>query len=75
MTVLRTARVFLARAAARHLMVESGEMDIKEAITGLVEPARALFPLYCMCERDTVEKWEKLYPPIRRRQTSLRRFA
>jgi hypothetical protein len=55
--------VFLARAAARHVLVEAGAMDLDEALDGLVEPA---------CDHDRVEwiealveRWEREYPPQR----------
>jgi hypothetical protein len=34
--------VFLARASARLVMVEIGEIDVREAFDGLVEPFMAL---------------------------------
>src|SRR5262249_61299602 len=34
--------VFLARAAARHALVEAGEQDLEEAIIGLIEPFEQL---------------------------------
>lgn len=45
--------VFLARAAARLHLVETGEMDIGEAFSGLVGC------LQCTCSRETVELWER----------------
>ena len=57
---------FLARAAARHALVESGAMDLDEALDGLVEPA---------CDHDhfewieaLVERWEREYPPLKPRE-------
>jgi hypothetical protein len=39
--------VFLARAHARFILVEAGEIDLDEALTGLVEPACCC----CTCQR------------------------
>jgi hypothetical protein len=61
--------VFLERAAARLVLVEAGEMEIKEAISGLVEPFEELVgPLLCDCSRDIVKRWERKYRPTRRRR-------
>ena len=56
---------FLARAAARFELVESGEMDIGEAYDGLVVDLR------CNCDCERVARWERDYPPspIKRRKT------
>jgi hypothetical protein len=45
---------FLARAAARHALVEAGAMDIDEAFDGLVADLR------CDCDRDIIQRWERL---------------
>jgi hypothetical protein len=60
--------VFLHRAHARLLMVEAGQMHVTDAITGLIEPFEELVgPLRCACTRDIVARWERRYPPIRRK--------
>jgi hypothetical protein len=43
---------WLARAAARHMLVEHGLMTIDEAFEGLVDC------LSCTCSREMVERWE-----------------
>jgi hypothetical protein len=59
--------VFLECAAARLLLVYAGEMEIEEAIAGLVEPFEQLLgPLLCDCSRDIVDRWERNYPPPKR---------
>jgi hypothetical protein len=45
--------VFLARAAARDRLVQSGEMDLDEAIEGLIPAFCRLCP--CTCERELYE--------------------
>jgi hypothetical protein len=51
--------VFLARAHARFILVELGEMDLEEALEGLVEPA-------CDCQRwPLTAQWERTHPPRR----------
>jgi hypothetical protein len=54
---------FLARAAARHVLVEAGAMDIDEAFDGLVADLR------CDCDREMVERWERDFPPTKHRKT------
>ena len=49
--------VFLARAAARHFLVEQGEMGIDEAFDELVES------LTCTCPREMVERSERSVRP------------
>ncbi len=44
---------FLARAAARHFLVEQDEMDLGEAFDGLVQS------LSCPCTREMIERWER----------------
>jgi hypothetical protein len=62
--------VFLARAAARHALVEAGEMELDEALDGLVAPT-------CCCRHRfewveaLVERWEREYPPLKERGRSL----
>jgi hypothetical protein len=45
--------VFLARAAVRFQLVESGEMDLAEAYDGLVSC------LQCACDRELILRWER----------------
>lgn len=51
---------FLARASARLLLVEAGEMDLAEAFDGLVQC------LTCACTREMVERWERSSRPQKR---------
>jgi hypothetical protein len=44
---------FLARASARLVLVEHGEMDIGEAFDGLIES------LTCSCALEMAERWER----------------
>jgi hypothetical protein len=55
---------WLARAAARFELVQAGAMDIAEAFRGLFAG------LSCACERETIERWERLdrLRPKRRRK-------
>jgi CubicO group peptidase (beta-lactamase class C family) len=58
--VLVDARlVFLARAATRLTLVEAGVLDLDTAVADLIPP--------CACVRDVVERWERQYPPRRRK--------
>jgi hypothetical protein len=57
---------FLLRAACRWELLEVGEMDLDEAIDGLIEPFMAIAP--CACERDILERWERSLPPPWRRK-------
>ena len=51
--------IFLARAWARFILVETGEMDIEEAYDGLIESV-------CDCRRwPLAEQWERTHPPRR----------
>ena len=51
--------ILLARAWARFIMVEAGEMDLDEATDDLIWPA-------CDCQRwPLAEKWERTHPPRR----------
>jgi hypothetical protein len=53
--------VFLARASARLVLVESGEMDLDEAFDGLVASV-------CDCARwPLAEQWEDTHPPLKYR--------
>jgi hypothetical protein len=55
--------VFLQRAAARLMLVETGEIEIGEAIVGLIEPFEELFDArLCDCVMDIVKDWERRYP-------------
>ena len=54
--------VFLARASARLLLVEHGEMDLAEAFDGLVQS------LTCHCSREMVERWERDSSPQKYRR-------
>jgi hypothetical protein len=54
--------VFLARASARHFLVERGEMDLAEAFDGLVQS------LTCSCAREMVERWELSCRPQKQRR-------
>ncbi len=48
--------VFLERASTRLILVNAGEMELDEAFDGLV------MSLHCTCSRETVERWERIYP-------------
>jgi hypothetical protein len=50
---------FLHRAHARLVLFEAGQMDIAEALEGLVAS------LQCSCRRALVERWERDHPPRR----------
>jgi hypothetical protein len=67
---------FLWRAAARARLVESGDMDLDEAVTGLLESIdrRWLLELIvgrralpCGCECDVLGRWEQTSPPAKKR--------
>jgi hypothetical protein len=54
--------VFLARASARLVLVQSGEMDLGEAFDDLIESV-------CDCARwPLAEQWERTHPPRQRRR-------
>jgi hypothetical protein len=58
--------VFLYRAAARLRLVKAGAMTVDEAIDGLVDHFEELIgPCDCVCE--TVDRWERDFPPTRRK--------
>jgi hypothetical protein len=61
--------VFLARAEARLILVEAGEIDLDEALDGLVEPA-------CDHDREWIEAlvghWEHTHPPRKHRRRAHR---
>lgn len=54
---------WLARAAARFDLVQVGAMDLDEAFDGFVVDLR------CNCDCECVARWERDYPPIKRRKT------
>lgn len=64
MTRLDSRLVFLARAGARHTLVEAGEMTLDEAIGGLLEGDCC--PL-CGCHLLAAE-WERTHPPVKYRR-------
>ena len=54
--------VVLARAHARLILVETGEVSLDEATDDLIWPA-------CDCQRwPLAEKWERTHPPPRNRR-------
>jgi len=53
---------FLARASARLVLVEVGEMDLNEAFDDLIE-------FVCDCARwPLAEQWEHAHPPRQRKR-------
>jgi len=53
---------FLARAHARFILVEAGQMSLEEALVGLVEPI-------CECQRwPLASQWERTHPPLKYRR-------
>jgi hypothetical protein len=56
---------FLHRAHARLLLAEAGELDLDDAIAGLADAFHWLVP--CACVREIVDRWERQYPPRKRR--------
>jgi hypothetical protein len=53
--------VFLARASARLILVEAGEIALDEALEELVEPI-------CDCQRwPLAAQWERTHPPLKYR--------
>jgi hypothetical protein len=61
--------VFLARAGARHTLVEVGEMTLDEAMRGLIH-GHECCPLCGMRRYLLAEQWERTHPPHRRRRGS-----
>jgi hypothetical protein len=54
--------VFLARASARLVLVEAGEMDLGEAFDD------DLIKCVCDCQRwPLAEQWERTHPPLKYR--------
>jgi hypothetical protein len=66
MTRLDPRLVFLARAGARHTLVECGEITLDEAIRGLIH-GQERCPLCGLRRHLLAEEWEKSHPPHRRR--------
>jgi hypothetical protein len=60
--------IFLARAEARLVLVEAGEMDLDEAFDGLIVESPCSI---CDCRwrwvENLVERWEQTHPIRRRR--------
>jgi hypothetical protein len=52
----------LARAAARLILVEAGVMTLDDAFDGIAVAFRELVAP-CVCDRETLERWERDYPP------------
>jgi hypothetical protein len=53
---------FLARAHARFILVEAGQMSLEEVLVGLVEPI-------CECQRwPLASQWERAHPPLKYRR-------
>ena len=51
---------FLARAHARYILLEAGEISLDKALDGLVQPI-------CDCQRwPLAAQWERTHPPRRR---------
>jgi hypothetical protein len=76
MTPLNWRLAFLARAGARFQLVESGDVDLDEAITELImsvdrrwllEKIVRKRPLPCACECDVLGRWKRVPPTKRRR--------
>ena len=51
---------FLARAAAKHYLVENGLEDLDQAFADLHHACHVIAP--CACERQTLDAWENLDP-------------
>ena len=54
--------LFLQRASARLILVEAGELEVDEAVAGLVPAFEALVGP-CACSREIVDYWEREFPP------------
>jgi hypothetical protein len=59
--------VFLARAGARHTLVEVGEMTLDEAIRGLIH-GHERCPLCGLRRHLLAEQWERTNPPLKYRR-------
>jgi hypothetical protein len=51
----------LARASAWLLLIEHEAASLDEAILALAPAFEAIMP--CACDRETLERWERDYPP------------
>jgi hypothetical protein len=52
--------ILLEKAAARLLLVQVGEMEVDEAVAGLIGHFRALAPgILCNCDCDQLARWER----------------
>jgi len=60
--------VFLARAAARDRLFQSGDMDLDEAIDGLLDVLAQLRP--CPCQSESYRRMMAPAPRSRRRRSS-----
>jgi hypothetical protein len=49
-------------------LVEAGEMAVEQAIDDLIEPFEELVGRLCARINEICERWEREYPPVRRRQ-------
>jgi len=58
---VRPGLVFLQRASARLILVEAGELELDEAIAGLLPAFEALVGP-CACSREIVDRWERDFP-------------
>jgi hypothetical protein len=56
--------VFLARAAARHTLVDAGVLDLDDAIAGLLAGDHC--PLCGCC--SMAAQWEHTHPPLKYRR-------
>jgi hypothetical protein len=69
---------FLARASAKLILVEAGEMDLATAFAELVPVFREI-TAPCACDREMLRRWEQLDRaagrPRPRRQQQQRRAA
>jgi hypothetical protein len=55
---------FLAAASAMDALVAAGELEVEDAINKL---AATYGGILCTCNRKMLERWERLWPPRRRR--------
>jgi hypothetical protein len=79
MSMVDPRLAFLARASARLILVEVGEMDLDTAFAELV-PAFREITAPCTCDREMLARWEQLDRaagrlPRRRQQRQQRRAA
>jgi hypothetical protein len=59
--------VFLARAGARHTLVECGEITLDEAIRSLIH-GHERCPLCGMRRHLLAAQWERTHPPLKYRR-------